>query len=392
MITLALLGGAVPTRLAAVVVSRDEKLHLERLISQLKQVFDEVILVLDDIPGPSVDDGWLQERGVEIVRHPPTEDLGELWRAGFCLASSDFLFWMEADEILVTEARDLASAGAQIRGVLSNTRCDGFDARMWTENKGDYWFRTNWFRRSAGVQVTQGAHCQFSTRGKVEPFPPGLLDRVQAPLLPPPLRKKWRQFDRHLDYVRKVDARHLPSLYFLARCFSGPAPAEIALWLDFVEPALKEGRGDFVQVWAAVERLIQLSRVEVIPDLPSLAAQLVQFYPDEILSHLAEAHLECTREPGAPTGRRLRELVRRRAQFKHSRGPETVGWYDVGLVTTAARDLSQLVGTLRLGELAILAREVWEELLTLGVKPELQGEARAELARLDRWQVGGALK
>lgn len=381
----------MPTRLAAVVVARDEQAHLERLFSQLTQVFDQVVVVLDELESPTVGDGWCRECGVEVLRRPQSEDLGALWTAGFSLASADFLFWAHSDEIVVTEAPDMASAGAQIRGVLSSNRHDGFYARIWSEKRVDYWFQPNWFRRARGVQVRQFAQCRFMTPGSMGYFPPGLLDRVQAPLTPPPLRKKWRQFDRHLEYLRRVDAHDPGTLYQLARSFNGPAPAEITLWLDFVELALPGGRGEFVQVWAALNRLIELSEKEEIPSLPGLAAKMVQVYQDELLAHLLEGHLACLRSPSLATGRRLRELMRRRNQFKHSRGAETVGWYDGKELYLVASDLSRLVDELRLAELADLAREVWEELRNRGGSNITSAIIQKEVDRLERWRVSCAL-
>ena len=318
----------IPPSIACMVLYKNERHHLQRIVPKILEIFDQAIFVTNLEPSTDGSDELLAEFGITPARMQWVEDFSAARQFGLNLSTCDYTMWMDCDDDLVTGCADWQEARTLVKEFLASSQSTFFMHRVYHEDRTDFWPRENWFHRRAKVRVKYPTHEVYMCEGSFEEFPGGLVDRVNDSLVPDYSGKLWRYFDMLYGYVRDVDPDDARCRFFMAREFDGPPRAHVALYLDYFRAARRPSSPLVFadECWASYN-LLELRPHTTPSILEDNARVLLKRYPFEFMAHTLFALTFCETRPGLESANHLYHLLQHRLEFDRDPSPFTKGWY-----------------------------------------------------------------
>lgn len=314
--------------LSCMVLYKNERPHLERLLPKLVEAFDDIVLVTNLEPSTDGSDELVAGHGLEPQRMEWKEDFAQARQFGLDRCRGDYAMWMDCDDDLITSRSNFSEAKLAAREFLAASAKSFYMHRIYHPDRQYYWVRENWFRKNSGVKVKYPTHEIYLCPGESEPFPEGLLDRMNAPLRADYSSKLWRYFDMLHRYLRDVDPGDPRCKFYLAREFRGPARAHAVLYCDFWDTALRTpGYFCFSDECWAVFNLFDLRAAVDREVMLKMTEDLLLRHPFEFLPQLMHCMARCELSPALEHGERFYRVLRERQRYATTQAPFSRGWY-----------------------------------------------------------------
>jgi glycosyltransferase involved in cell wall biosynthesis len=314
--------------LSCMVLYKNSLACLERVVPKLVQAFDELVMVTNREHSTDGSDEFLEKNHIAPLRMDWVEDFSAARQFGLDHCHGDYTMWMDCDDDIVTSMPSWSVAKQAVKSFLAESNKQFYMHRVYHPGMHDYWVRENWFKHGSGVRVKYPTHEIYLCSGASGTFPPGLLDRVNAPLAPDYPGKLWRYFDMLHRYLRDVDPNDARCKYYLAREFRGPACAHVALYLDFWKTATADPRFlCFTDECGCALSLHDMRSAVDKETLYEVSERLLLRHPFEFLAHVVYCMVRCEYEPTVENGTRFYNLLRNRERYATDRTPFCNGWY-----------------------------------------------------------------